>query len=361
MAKAVRTNIEKKILALLLSIGLNLALLGVLFFLNERYKLLSKVERVVFQEGRVPGIAPSYEMNRKYQVRREIFRLDRNEAARVLMLGDSLTAQGEWNAMLGEPLVANRGIDGDTSAGLLARVGDDEDFRGDAMVIWIGTNDVLQGETAGSVVERITQVARRKATLTTTEQREIDCRRQLRRSERSESKGTENAEEEARSTTDKADGHGYLAGLRPGSRAGAAFSNPLTSEFARDSESTLPIRYADDHASSSATSHPLIATAPKVPKIFVLSVPPMARWWEGARERNGTIRDINSTLAASAIEAVFVFVDLQPVLADGDGFLRGDLTSDGVHLNAKGYSVVLEKLKGVAVFSQKKMGESKFH
>ena len=60
------------------------------------------------------------------------------------MLGDSLTAQGEWNAMLGEPLVANRGIDGDTSAGVLARIGDDADFGGDAVVIWIGTNDVLQ-------------------------------------------------------------------------------------------------------------------------------------------------------------------------------------------------------------------------
>jgi hypothetical protein len=53
------------------------------------------------------------------------------------------------------------------------------------------------------------------------------------------------------------------AGLRPGSRAGAAFSNPSTSELARDSENTSPIRYADGPASIPATSYSLPATAPE--------------------------------------------------------------------------------------------------
>jgi lysophospholipase L1-like esterase len=33
------------------------------------------------------------------------------------------------------------------------------------------------------------------------------------------------------------------------------------------------------------------------------------------------------------------------VLADENGFLRGELTSDGVHLNAKGYVAVIQRLK----------------
>lgn len=78
-----------------LSIGLNLLLLGGVIFLNDRYGLWAKVQRVALEEGRVPGIAASYEMNRNYQVRREMFRLDRNTAAQVLMLGDSLTALGD--------------------------------------------------------------------------------------------------------------------------------------------------------------------------------------------------------------------------------------------------------------------------
>jgi hypothetical protein len=85
-------------------------------------------------------------------------------------------------------------------------------------------------------------------------------------------------------------------------------------------------------------------------RIFVLSVAPMARWCEGARVRNGTIREINAALAANAGAEGYVFVDLHPVLADGDGFLRGDVTSDGVHLNARGYEVVLEKLKASGLF-----------
>jgi hypothetical protein len=85
------------------SLGLNFFLLGVLIFLTGRYGLWAKMQRIVFEEGRVPGLVAPHEWNRNYQVRREMFRWDRNQAARVLMLGDSLTAQGDWNAMLGEP------------------------------------------------------------------------------------------------------------------------------------------------------------------------------------------------------------------------------------------------------------------
>ena len=79
-------------------------------------------------------------------------------------------------------------------------------------------------------------------------------------------------------------------------------------------------------------------------------MPPIARWWEGARERNGTIREINAALAANATAEGYAFVDLHPVLADENGFLRGEMTSDGVHLSAKGYEAVLEKLKESGLF-----------
>jgi glycosyltransferase involved in cell wall biosynthesis len=52
------------------------------------------------------------------------------------------------------------------------------------------------------------------------------------------------------------------AGLRPGSRAGAEFSNPSTSELARDSENTSPISSANGPAFSLANSYPLPVTAP---------------------------------------------------------------------------------------------------
>ena len=71
----------------------------------------------------------------------------------------------------------------------------------------------------------------------------------------------------------------------------------------------------------------------------------MATWWEGARERNATIREINARLAEGAEQNGYRFIELESVLADENGFLHGDMTSDGVHLSAKGYVAVLEKMK----------------
>ena len=296
---------------LVLSIVLNLVLLGVVVFLNDRYGLFAKVQRVALMERRVPGVAASYELNRNYQVRREMFRLDRNKSAKVMILGDSLTAQGEWNAMMGEPRVANRGIDGDTSAGVLARIGDDADFRGDAVVIWIGTNDVLQGQAAGPVAERIMGAARAKADLKkifTTE-------------------NTENTEKEA--------------GQRLAGQAGAAFSNPSTSELARDSGNSSLTHFASGPASSHATAWQA--------QVFVLGIPPIAQWWEGARERNAVIQEINARLAEGAEQNGYRFIELESVLADENGFLRGNMASDGVHLSAQGYMAVLEKMRAAGV------------
>ena len=55
------------------------------------------------------------------------------------------------------------------------------------------------------------------------------------------------------------------AGLRLADHDGAAFSNPSTSELARDSENTSLTRFASCSDSSPATSYPPFVTAPEVP------------------------------------------------------------------------------------------------
>jgi lysophospholipase L1-like esterase len=307
---------------------------------------LRKIQRLIFEEVRVPVVVAAHESNRNYAVRREIFRLDRNKSARVLMLGDSLTAQGEWNAMLGEPLVANRGIDGDTAAGVLARIGDDADFRGDTVVIWIGTNDVLQGQDAEPVAERIMEAARAKADLKknfTTENTE-NTESTIEHGGRCEKEQPKvGPKGEGVGTTESMDTE-EEAGPGLDKPSGAAFSNLSTSKLARDSENTSLTRSASGPASIPATSHSLPATAPEA-QVFVLGIPPMGRWWEGAKERNATIREINARLGEGADENGYRFIELESVLADEKGFLRGDMTSDGVHLSAKGYVAVLKKMQ----------------
>ncbi|PSN16572.1 lysophospholipase [filamentous cyanobacterium CCP5] len=68
-----------------------------------------------------------------------------------------------------------------------------------------------------------------------------------------------------------------------------------------------------------------------------------AATWEG-RDRlqaipPDLIRTVNSQLKAVAIETGVEFLDLYPLFVNGDGYLRADLTSDGLHLNQDGYMV----------------------
>lgn len=54
---------------------------------------------------------------------------------------------------------------------------------------------------------------------------------------------------------------------------------------------------------------------------------------------NARIYQFNRRLAALAEQTRIEFLDLQPLFADKEGFLRSDLTTDGLHLTAQGYLV----------------------
>jgi len=65
--------------------------------------------------------------------------------------------------------------------------------------------------------------------------------------------------------------------------------------------------------------------------------------WEG-RDRllqlsNSRIRKINRSLKALADEEGAFFLNLHPLFTDDRGFLRSELSTDGLHLNDKGYQV----------------------
>ncbi len=65
--------------------------------------------------------------------------------------------------------------------------------------------------------------------------------------------------------------------------------------------------------------------------------------WEG-RDRLATIppdliRQVNDQLKLVAAETGVDFLNLYPLFVNGDGYLRADLTTDGLHLNENGYMV----------------------
>ena len=63
----------------------------------------------------------------------------------IVFLGDSLTAECEWREMFGNnALILNRGIGGDTSAGVLKRAASVAALQPAAVFLMIGTNDALK-------------------------------------------------------------------------------------------------------------------------------------------------------------------------------------------------------------------------
>lgn len=51
------------------------------------------------------------------------------------------------------------------------------------------------------------------------------------------------------------------------------------------------------------------------------------------------IRAVNRDIAAMAADTGATYLDLYPLFADGEGYLRPDMTTDGIHLSERGYIV----------------------
>lgn len=75
-------------------------------------------------------------------------------------------------------------------------------------------------------------------------------------------------------------------------------------------------------------------------QIVVLSILP-TRWPTIPQPR---VRQVNQQLAIALQRRGVGFVDLQPAFGDSQGLLRADLTTDGLHLNPQGYSLLTSYL-----------------
>lgn len=78
----------------------------------------------------------------------------------LLFLGDSIIAAGPWSQAFPGRQVVNAGIPGDTSRDLLARLGALPPLEHTTVVLMAGINDVLEGEEAGSVADRLLLIRR---------------------------------------------------------------------------------------------------------------------------------------------------------------------------------------------------------
>jgi len=162
--------------------------------------------------------------------------------ASIVMIGDSLTDGAEWREMFPGVAVVNRGIDGDTTAGVLRRMESITSARARKAFVMIGINDFKDGRTVDVVFEDYRTIV-------------------------------------------------------------SALGKSGMKVFV---QSTLQCNEAKAE-------------------------------WIGCAAIQGKIRELNRRLAGLPSTGA-VFIDINAGLA-GDGGLKPDLTSDGVHLNGEGYRV----------------------
>lgn len=70
-------------------------------------------------------------------------------------VGDSITAGADWGALFPERETRNFGINGDTAAGVLARVHQVVEARPACVFLMIGTNDVTRGAPADEIAANV--------------------------------------------------------------------------------------------------------------------------------------------------------------------------------------------------------------
>ncbi len=86
-----------------------------------------------------------------YKHRKSQFeQLMNNERYETMMLGDSITDEGQWDELLNNTKVQNRGISGDTTDGVIDRL--NSVSKGIKQVfIMIGVNDIMRGKEVDEI------------------------------------------------------------------------------------------------------------------------------------------------------------------------------------------------------------------
>lgn len=92
--------------------------------------------------------------NNSYKHRVAFFRQMPDEQDEIIFLGNSLTEAGEWQEMTRNAKVKNRGISGDVTYGLIARLDEVLSSKPAKIFILSGTNDLKRGIPVDTIAKQ---------------------------------------------------------------------------------------------------------------------------------------------------------------------------------------------------------------
>jgi lysophospholipase L1-like esterase len=96
-----------------------------------------------------------------YQNKISLFRTFGKTNAAIVFVGDSLTDRCDWGELLGRCDVVNRGIDADTTGGVLERISDITHMKPAKIFIMIGGNDFIFGKSVTGILENYRKIIAR--------------------------------------------------------------------------------------------------------------------------------------------------------------------------------------------------------
>jgi lysophospholipase L1-like esterase len=96
-----------------------------------------------------------------HQQRLDIFKKESLTRGKIIFLGDSHIEFGDWKKHLKDSSIINRGVAGDNTFGVLARLQDVTDRQPSKVFICIGINDVSKNIPEEVIVKNIVAMAKR--------------------------------------------------------------------------------------------------------------------------------------------------------------------------------------------------------
>ncbi len=90
-----------------------------------------------------------------YWVRLEKFKKEVTLPGKIVFLGNSITEGGNWKRLLKDSTVINRGISGDNTFGMVARMDEIVKLKPGSVFILIGTNDLSKSIPNEAIIENI--------------------------------------------------------------------------------------------------------------------------------------------------------------------------------------------------------------
>jgi lysophospholipase L1-like esterase len=105
-----------------------------------------------------PGPGQSAGANPYVYGKRSLFKILPVKNNAIIFLGDSLTDGCEWSELFGNPVIINRGINSETTSGVLEWIDDVSAKKPSSIFIMIGGNDILAGSSQAEVISNYSRI-----------------------------------------------------------------------------------------------------------------------------------------------------------------------------------------------------------